>query len=315
MQLHFLVLLLSALYGLVFTLGKLTLQYSPPLFITGARMLLAAALLLSFQFLFNRKEFKFKKVHLFPAFIIGLTSIYLTNAFEFWGLQFMDSSKACFIYSFSPIATALMSYFWFSEKITVRKWIGLAIGILGFLPVLMAHDSVIEDSSGHIYFLSYAEIALLGAALFNAIGWMAMRVMVKEQECTSIMANSISMLMGGVMALVTSLIIEDWNPVPIKDFWPFLQYFLALMLVSNIICYNLNAFLLRHYTATFLSFAGLSQPLFAAFFGWLFLGEVESSYFWISIFAVSVGLYIYYQQELSQGYAPAMPKNKARNTN
>lgn len=304
MQLQFLVLLLCALYGSVFTLGKLTLEYSSPLFITGARMLLAAVILLAYQYFFNRKHFSFKKQHLFPAFIIGLTNVYLTNAFEFWGLQYMDSGKACFIYSFSPIATALMSYFWFSEKITLHKWLGLLIGILGFVPILMANSNAAEDSSGYVMFLSFAELALLGAAVFNAVGWMTMRVMVKDQGCTGVMANSVSMLLGGVMSLVNSWFMDDWNPVPVSNFWPFIQYFLILTLVSNIICYNLNAYLLRHFTATYLSFTGLSQPLFAALFGFIFLQEVVSEYFWISVAAVSVGLFIYYRQELRQGYMP-----------
>ncbi len=309
MQLHFLVLLLSILYGSVFTIGKITLEYAPPLFITGSRMLLAAVLLLGYQYFFNRKAFIFKKQHFLPAFIIAITSVYLTNAFEFWGLQFMESSKACFIYSFSPIATALMSYFWFSEKITTQKWMGLIIGMIGFIPALIATETAVEDSSGQFIFLTLAEISMLAAAIFNAIGWMMMRSMVKHQDCPPIMANSISMLLGGIMALANSWFVESWNPTPISDFWPFMQSFLALTLISNIICYNLHGFLLKHFTATYISFTGLSQTFFAAFLGWIFLNEIMSEYFWISVCVVSVGLYFYYQEELRQGYTPRALKS------
>ncbi len=313
MQLHIQVLLLCALYGSVFTLGKITLEYSSPLFITGSRMLLAAFLLLLYQFIFNRKEFVFKKAHLLPTFIIGFSGVYLTNAFEFWGLQFMEAGKACFLYSFSPIATALMSYFWFKERITFLKWMGLLIGILGFIPILIIHSGG-EDSSGYFWLLSYAELAMLAAAIANAAGWMAMRVMVRDQSCSSVMANANSMWMGGVFALIHSACTENWNPVPISDFWPFLEGFLALTLVSNIICYNLNALLLRTYTATYLSFTGLSQPFFAALFGWIFLGEIMSEYFWISVAAVTIGLVIYYREELRQGHIAAIkPETSLKN--
>lgn len=299
MHLHLSVLLLCALYGLVFPLGKFTLEYAHPIFITGGRMVLAGVLLLIYQLIFHRKSFKLKKEQLWPLFIIGLTNVYLTNAFEFWGLQYMEAGKACFIYSFSPIATALLSYLWFSEKITLQKGFGLCIGILGFIPILMM-DAGQEDVSGHFFFFSYAELAILAAAIISSVGWLTMRVAVKHQKISSFMANGTSMLMGGAMALLHSLVVEPWNPLPVTDISAFLPWFLALTLVSNIICYNLNSMLLRHYTATYLSFAGLSQPLFAALFGWLFLDEVMSQYFWISVAAVSAGLYLYYRGELKQ---------------
>lgn len=302
MRLHFLVLLLCTLYGSVFTLGKVTLDYAPPLFITGARMLVAAILLLLYQFCFHRKDFVFKKEHLGPVLLVGFTNVYLTNALEFWGLQYMQSGKACFIYSFSPIATALLSYVWFSEKITLQKWLGLAIGMVGFIPILMAHSGA-EDTSGYIGSLSFAELALLGAAVATAIGWMSMRVVV-HRGYSSVMANANSMLFGGTVALIHSLYVENWAPLPITNINQFLPPFLLLTLISNIICYNLNAYLLRQYTATYLSFAGLSQPFFAAVFGFLFLNEIMSYYFWISFISVSIGLYIYYRQELKEGLTP-----------
>lgn len=314
MKLQFLVLLLCILYGSIFTIGKVALEYAPPLFITGSRMLLAATLLLLYQFSFHRRSFIFKKEHFWPTVIMGISSIYLTNALEFWGLQFMESGKACFIYGFSPIATALLSYLWFAEKITTLKWIGLTLGLLGFIPILITQAGNMEDLSGKIGFFSYAELALLGAAVTNAIGWMTMRVVVKNRGYSPVMANATSMSMGGMLALIHSFLVENWSPIPVEfaNLWPFLESFLLLTLISNIICYNLNSYLLRHFTATYLSFAGLSQPIFAAMFGYIFLYEVMSPYFWISFVMVSFGLYIYYQQELRQGLIPTKvtnPKN------
>lgn len=297
MQLQALVLLLCALYGSVFVFGKLTLEYAPPLFITAARMILASFLLLGYQFFFRRSHFIFKSEHVWPIVIIGFTNVYLTNAFEFWGLQFMEAGKACFLYSFTPIATALLSYVLFSEKITLKQAFGLSLGVLGFLPILLAH-STSEDKSGYFFLLSYAELAILAAAVTTAIGWIVMRQVVKKHNYSSVMANGMSMLIGGVMALVHSAWTEDWEPTPITDFENFIGWFVALTLVSNILSYNLNTVLLRYFSATYLSFAGLSQPFFAALFGWLLLWEVMSVYFWLSLFLVSIGLYVYYQDEL-----------------
>ncbi|MDB6096976.1 MAG: conserved putative rane protein [Francisellaceae bacterium] len=298
MHKHFLVLVLCALYGLVFPLGKLTLEHAPPIFITGARMLIAGVLLLSYLFIFNKKALIFKKTHLLPAFLIGVTGVYLTNVLEFWGLQFLESGKACFIYSFSPIVTAFLSYFWFQEKISLKKWIGLGIGIVGFIPILI-NQNVKEAVSPHYFFFSLPELALLGAAIATSVGWIVMRQTVNAHRISPIMSNATSMLIGGAISLIHSGLAESWNPSPIGDFAPFIFWFSLLTLVSNLICYNLHAYLLKSFTATYISFAGLSTPFFAAFFGWLILNETMSLFFWISVFCVSFGLYIYYQDELN----------------
>lgn len=301
MQSHLAVLLLCGLYGAVFSIAKLSLVYAPPLFITATRMILAGLILLVYQYCFHRKQFILKKAHLLPIFIVGLTGVYLTNVLEFWGLQFMTAGKACFIYSFSPIATALLSYLWFSEHITFKKWVGLIIGILGFIPVLSAQASG-EDRSGVLGFFSYAEIAVLLAAIATAMGWIVMRTMVKKHTLSAIMSNGTTMLVGGLMALLHSFISDPWTPTPVTEWWPFLASFIPLTIVSNLICYNLHANLLKRFTATYISFAGLTQPFFAALFGWIFLKEVMHTAFWVSLFAVSLGLYLYYREELKQGF-------------
>lgn len=294
------VLLLCCLYGSVFSLAKLALYQAPPLFITGTRMLLAGFILLAYQYYKHPQSVVLRKAHLLPIFIVGFSGVYLTNALEFWGLQFMEAGKACFIYSFSPIASAILSYFFFSEKITFKKWVGLGIGTLGFIPIFLAQESI-EDNSARLGFFSYAEIAILLAAIATAVGWIVMRTMIRKHAFSAILGNSYTMLVGGAIALLHSFISENWDPTPVVGWWPFIGYFVALTLISNLIAYNLHAHLLKTFTASYLSFAGLSMPSFAAAFGWIFLGEVMPIEFWMSLFAVIVGIYLYYQEELRQG--------------
>lgn len=302
MYLQSLVLLLCILYGSIFVLGKLALAYAPPVFVTGARMLIAGILLLGYQYIFQRKDFVLKKEHLVPILILSVAGVYLTNILEFWGLQYIETGKACFLYSFCPIATAMLSYFWFSEKLSLQKWLGIMLGVLGFMPLWFGPAST-QDKTGNLLFLSLAEFTIIAAAIFSAMGWIAMQELVKNRGYSASMANGTSMMVGGILALMHSFMVERWNPTPISDIGSFLPPFLGLTLVSNLICYNLHAMLLRTFTATYLAFVGLTQPLFAAFLGWFFLNEVLNISFWLSVIAVSFGLYIYYQQDLKTNKA------------
>lgn len=295
----FYVFLTFFMWSTSFTLGKTTLNYSPPLFLTGFRMFLAGVILLAFLALFRRSQLRVTKKQIFPLLLLALTSVYLTNAFEFWGLQYLTAAKACFIYSLSPFLSALFSYFQFKEKLTSKKLLGLLIGFLGFIPVLISQTSY--DDMGGITFLSWADIALILAVVTSVYGWVLLRKLGKE-DMSPLMANGASMFVGGLFAFGHSLFTENWNPLPVTNFVPFLQGVLLMIVISNLICYNLYGWLLKRFTATFLSFAGLLTPLFAAFFGWMVLGETVSWTFFLSVGIISIGLWLVYAEELKLGY-------------
>ncbi len=295
-----LVFLTFFIWSTTFAIGRATLLYSPPLFLTGVRMLLAGLILLGFLWV-KKERFGLKRSHLLPLFLLGLSSVYLTNALEFWGLQFLTSAKACFIYSLSPFLSALFSYIQFREKITPRKVVGLSIGFLGFLPVLLSpsgDEGLVATAGG----LPLPELSLIGATITSVYGWVLLRKLGKEDGLSPMLSNGASMVLGGILALVHSLFVENWNPLPVTKWQPFIQGVALMIVVSNLICYNLYGFLLKHFTATFLSFAGLLTPVFAAFFGWLFLRETVSWSFFFSVGVILTGLWLVYAEELRLGY-------------
>jgi drug/metabolite transporter (DMT)-like permease len=300
----FIVIFMYAVWSSVFSLGKMTLQYCPPLFLTGARMVLGGVLLLAFLALFKRSSFKLSRIQLLSIGLLSLFSIYLTNALEFWGLQYLSAAKTCFIYSLSPFFAALFSYLHFNEKMNSTKWLGLGIGFLGFIPVLLMQTGSEEKLSSIFGLFSWPALAIVGAALCSVYGWVLLRLVVKDHAISPLMANGASMLLGGLLAFGHSFLIENWNPIPVQPqhFTPFLQGTLLMTFLFNIICYNLYGSLLKRFTATFLSFVGLLSPIFASLNGLLFLGEPISWMIILSTTIVSLGLWIVYRAELKQGY-------------
>ncbi len=296
-----LVVLLYALFATVFTISKTGLQYAQPVFFVGARMFFAGAVLLTYLFFRDRSQFSFNKSTFWLLIRLAAFNIYLTNIFEFWGLQYLTSFKTCFIYSLSPFLSALFSYLMLSENMSSRKWMGLLVGFIGFFPILL-HETAAEESLGHLLVFSWAEVAVMGAAVCSVYGWILLRKAVNEGGVTFLMANGVSMAAGGAMALVHSFFTESWNPVPVSAPIPFMECAILLVLISNLTCYNLYGHLLKKFTATFMSFAGFTTPLFTALFGWFFLGEIVSWPFYVSSLIVLAGLFLFYQEELKYGY-------------
>lgn len=112
------------------------------------------------------------------------------------------------------------------------------------------------------------------------------------------------MLIGGLMALIHSYFVDSWTPIPVASsaLSPFLTGLLLMTFISNIVCYNIYGFMLKRYTATFLSFMGVLSPIFASFISWLTLGEALSPLIFLSTAVVSIGLWMIYSAELRQGY-------------
>lgn len=296
-------ILMYATWSSVFSLGKIALQYSPPIFLTGFRMILAGVILLTYLALTQRQAFKLDKKQWLSFGLLAFFSIYLTNILEFWGLQYLTAAKTCFIYSLSPFFAALFSYLHFKEKMTPRKWLGLGIGFVGFIPVLLTQTGA-EELLNAFSFFSWPTLAIMGAALASIYGWILLRLIVKDTNVSPMMANGSSMLIGGSFAFIHSFFVDSWIPFPVANanIVPFLQSTLIITFVSNILCYNLYGMMLKRFTATFLSFLGLLSPIFASLNGWIFLGEPLSWQIFLSTGIVSLGLWIVYQAELKQGY-------------
>ncbi len=298
----FWVILLFALFASLFGLNKTALEYSDPFFLIGSRFAFAGLILLVHQFIWNRKAFKIKLVHLKPLFLLSLLSVYITNIMEIWGIKYLSSAKVCLIYSLSPFLAALVAYFSLKEVLSGKKWLGLIIGFIGLVPIFMTKSpSEYVSTEGGWSGIPLAELAVLSAVLCSVYGWILLKKLINEFKYTPLMANGISMLLGGCLALVHSYIAgEQWSPIPVSEYGPFIQYTLAMCLISNLVAYNLYGYLLKRYTATFMSFAGLIAPLFASFFGWAFLGESITWHYYASMIIFSVGLTIFYQEELKK---------------
>ncbi len=294
----FTILFLYALCASTFTICKAVLLYAKPFFFVGIRMSAAGILLLTYQGVRYGFNSLFQWSDRWDYLQIILFHVYITYMFDLWSLQYLSSLQSSFIYNLSPFLAALFSYFIFDERMTSKKWVGLGLGMVGFFPQL--YVSAFDQGSGFATIMPMVILMLgVGSAMY---GWTIVRKLINDKHYSPSCVNGIAMLGGGILALVTSLFVEGWYPAPVSDWFHFIFLTALIILVANIIFYNLYGELLKRYTSTFLAFAGFVTPFFAACFGWFFLGEGITISLFFSLLTVSAGLYIFYQEELRQGY-------------
>lgn len=298
----YLVIVLFGLFASLFTLQKETLKFAEPFFLVGFRMTCAGLLLLIYA-RFTKKFPKitsFKLKHARLLFNLIIFQIYLANVCEIWGLKYMSSAKACLMFSLSPFLAALIAFIVLNEKLNLKKWLGMLIGLIGLIPVI-ATQTQQEFISGNVYIFSYAELALLIAVIAGVYGWIVLKQILQELHYSPIFANGISMFIGGILSLGHSFFSgENWAPLPVNNLSMFLGYSAIMAIISNLICYNLYGYLLKRFSATFMSFAGLVTPIFASLFGYVFLQETITWHFVVAMLLFSVGLFIFHQQEIKQ---------------
>lgn len=290
----YLVFFLYALLASTFSIGKLLVQLLPPIFLIAIRMTIAGTILLSAWLLFSsRKRIRSSDWWLFG--MVVMFHILFPFISEYVALQDLSPSTACLMYNLSPFFSALFSYFIFDEKMSSKKWFGFFIGLVGIIFYVQCQQSI--DLT-----FSWAHILMLFSVVTSSLGWIFVRLLVKNQGYSTLLVNGLSMLVGGLIALPMSRFFEgpiNSNLIQV----PYILGLLALMiLIANILFYNLYGYLLRKYTATFLSFVGFVTPLFAALFEWLLFGTVVSSDFFLTVCIVGCGIFIFYQEELKLGY-------------
>ena len=309
------VLILYMLFASTFTLGKIALGYCEPVFFIATRMLVGGSLLLGYEYLFNKNQWKFDNQD-WPAYLkLMIFHIFFAFNLEFWALKYVSGAKACLIYNLSPFITALYAYHLLKEHLHIQQVLGLIIGFAGFLPILMA-SAPSEEIVGSILNVSLPELALIGAVASSAFGWITFKKLMRH-GCSFVMVNGIAMLGGGIISLIASLTVEGSPKIkmpPIQDAFSawisnvfhiqsplifFIGFALLLIIIANIICYNLYGYLLKRHSATFLSFAGFTCPLFAALFDWLFIGQVITWHFIVTLGMTLIGLYLFYKKEHS----------------
>lgn len=297
-----LIFFVYTLFASTFTVGKEALLYISPIFLTGFRMITAGALSLAFVKLYKKQSFHIKPEHFVWIAMVAVLQFYLSFTLEFVSLNYLTSAKTCLLFNLSPFVTALFSYIFFKEIMTPKKWLGFIIGFAGFFPILRAQAPASEKVLGYFGFISWPEIMMFGSVVSSCAGWIALRKLTREYNHCYFFINGLGMLIGGILALLTAYFLETPPTLEALTAWPFINSFWYLIIIGNFVCFNLYSKLLQTYSATILSFFGFFTPLFAALLDWLWFGQIVQIEFFITVAIVAFGLYLFYQEELKQGY-------------
>lgn len=289
------VIALHALYGTTLTVSKALVALAAPIMIIGIRMTTAGGLMLTLRSIAAGRMFRISRELLPYVLQIALFNIYLPYVLRYWSLQYISVSKSSLFFNLTPMVSYIISYFMGLQKQCWRKWLGIGISFTGFLPMILDNNAT-ENIAGGLGFVSLPELAMFGAIISLSYSWIIVQKAVKEFPASPLTINGSSMLIGGILALITSFFFT--TDTTIISPWQFVGLLAYVIIITNFIFYNAQAVLLKHFSTTIIALASLSAPLFATLTGSIFLGEAITWQFLLSTILLGIGIFIFYQTEL-----------------
>jgi drug/metabolite transporter (DMT)-like permease len=277
--------------------NKVLLDFITPAFFVALRMLFSGTILVIYKGISSPR---LRGHYIKPDFIklcsIAALTTFIPSYLKAYGLKNLISSKAAFLGSLDPFITAFLAFILHKERLSLRKLAGIFLGIVG-VSILFFSSTRVEESLRAFSIFSYPELAYLAAVIISRFGWMEAQKLLKIERYTPSELNGILMVIGGLYALITTFYTTSSFSFCIPLTSSFIGLFLYTVIFGNICGYTLYGRALKYYSATFVSLAGLSVPLFVHILGWLFLGESLSLTFFIALGVTFVGLFIFYQDK------------------
>jgi len=157
-------LFLIFVWGSAFNMIDVALRYITPLWLVSYRLIIAAVLLVGFV-LFNGKRFPPLKDRRWIWYtVLGLTGMSIPFYLTATGQEKIDSGISAILVGVMPLLTIVLAHFFTTEKLTVKKFFGFSIGLIGTIILFLPENfslALIQDWM--------SQLLILGAAFFYAV--------------------------------------------------------------------------------------------------------------------------------------------------
>mgnify|MGYP000364289475 CR=1 FL=1 len=162
--LAFKLVMVAALWGGTFIAGRIVAQSLPLMTAAFSRFFVASILLVIVAVKMEGKLPRLNREQILLTAILGFTGIFLYNICFFGALARVPAGRTSLFVSLTPIVTAVLAGLIFSERLGVRRWVGIAVALIGAIVVITRGD-LIGGITDITQSLGLGELMMLGAVL------------------------------------------------------------------------------------------------------------------------------------------------------
>jgi len=185
--------MVAVFWGGAFIAGRILAQSLPIMTAAFGRILIASILLVIVVIKIEGSLPRLNRKQIFLTAILGFTGVFINNICFFGALARVPAGRTSLFVSLTPIVTAILAGFFFSERLGVRRWIGILVALIGAIVVITRGDLVsgITDINQSI---GLGELMMIGAVF----SWAAYTLISREviETLSPIVATTYSTLWG-----------------------------------------------------------------------------------------------------------------------
>ncbi|NUT76745.1 EamA family transporter [Pseudomonas sp. C1C7] len=191
----------TMIWGGTFVAGRLLADSLSPLFAASLRFLLASVALLLFLLMARVPLTRPSPRQCLQLAILGFFGIYFYNLCFFYGLHYINASRASLIVALNPAVIGLASWLLFRERLSRAKVIGIAICIAGASVVIVSRNPQLLADNADAWI---GDLLIFGCVL----GWGVYSLFSRElnHSLGPVQTVTWSILLGTLMLWVTSAI-------------------------------------------------------------------------------------------------------------
>jgi len=205
-----------------------------------------------------------------------------------WSIMLTSIANSTLLANLAPIFVTLAAWLLFRKQLSAKFLAGLATALTGMVVLIggdftLSGKELIGDALGVVTAMFYAGYQLTVTRLRSRVA--TSTIMAWSGLFTAIVLLPIALLSGERMLPVTE---SGWIKL------------IGLALISQVAGQSLIAYAMAHLPATFSSVGLLFQPVMAAVFAWILLGEAVSALQFVGGITVLIGIRIVHQAETAR---------------
>lgn len=275
-----LLFLLVLAWGGNWVIAKMSLAYVTPVWVTALRLLPACALFFLLCLMTGRLKVPVK-ADVPVIFSVGLLHMVGFSVLVSVGLQYLPAGKSIVLAYTSPLWVVPAAWFFLREPLTLRRILGLLIGLSGVVLIMQPGQMDWSDTDvviGHGLILTGALLWAVSIVYGRAHKWVTPPFSLLPWQ----------MLVGGLVQLILALMIEgiphiEWT----LELWLLIGF---NCLIGNGLAYWMMNLVSRDLPAGVVSIGLLGVPVIGMLCASVFLGETLGLSLLLSALLIIVGI-------------------------
>lgn len=197
--------LMAAMWGGLFSMGRILAPLLPPFSAGALRFVIASAILVPLVLVYEGRLPRLDRRQLGAMLALGFAGVFVFNACFFAGLERISASRAALVIALNPVGVALAMRLIHRERLSGVQWLGIALALFGVAVVLSRGDlaSLIAGAIG------VGDLFVLGSVL----GWTAYTLIARRVmgRLSGLAISAYSAVTGTVMLAAAALLEHPWT--------------------------------------------------------------------------------------------------------